>query len=267
MRALRKTTGIALIGAVSVLLSGCTVSEDADSIQGQAVATATTTVSTTVTTTQAAETNAEAFENQSAQNPFPHAQPGVYTDDSLDYRAMHQSLEIKGRAPKTGYERERFGSAWADDVNVAGGRNGCDTRNDILQRDLSQISVRNGTHGCLVESGDFTSPYTGEHIDFRRGDNQVDIEHVVALGDAWVKGAFEWDETKRRDFANDPINLLAVDASSNRAKGAADAASWLPPNKAFRCDYGRIQVHVKYVYGLWATDAEHRVLGELLDQC
>ena len=145
------------MGAVSVLLSGCTVSGGADSTQGQAGATTTTTVSTTVTTTQAAETNAEASENQGAQQPFPHAQPGVYTDDSLDYRAMHQSLEIKGRAPKTGYDRERFGSAWTDDVNVAGGRNGCDTRNDILQRDLAQISVRNGTHGCLVESGEFTS--------------------------------------------------------------------------------------------------------------
>lgn len=271
MCAARKFTAAAVASVAAIVLAGCM-----DLETGTAAGSGTSTVSTTVTTTLSAaateQSSAQSSEPKSAtaqdeHKKFPHAQPGVYTDDSLDYRGMHQALEIKGRAPNSGYERDLFGPAWSDDVNVDGGRNGCDTRNDILQRDLADISVRNGTHGCLVESGSFVSPYSGENIDFRRGDNQVDIEHVVALGDAWVKGAFQWDEAKRRDFANDPINLLAVDASNNRAKGAADAATWLPPHKPFRCDYGRIQVHVKYVYDLWTTEAEHRELGKLLDQC
>ncbi|MGC3907229.1 HNH endonuclease family protein [Corynebacterium propinquum] len=276
----KKLTGLALAGIVSVFLAGCSDVESAhgDGSHESAVSMATTvsTVSTTVTTTQGAQATDGAEEPSAPTAPsagkdlkdsFPHAEPGVYTDDSLDYRAMHAALEIKGRAPSSDYDRDLFGQPWSDDVNVAGGHNGCDTRNDILQRDLDEISIRNGTRGCLVESGRLVSPYSGETINFHRGDNQVDIEHVVALGDAWVKGAFQWDETKRRDFANDPINLLAVDASNNRAKGAADAATWLPPHKPFRCDYGRIQVHVKYVYDLWVTEAEHQALRNLLDQC
>lgn len=254
-------TGTALAGALSVALTGC-VEPGTGSVD-----TATVTESTTVTATVEPTTTAAETPDDQPAAVYPHGQPGLYTDDSLDYRSMHQALEIKGRAPNSDYDRDLFGQPWSDDVNVAGGHNGCDTRNDILQRDLKDISIRNGTHGCLVESGTFDSPYSGETINFHRGDNQVDIEHVVALGDAWVKGAFQWDETKRRDFANDPINLLAVDASNNRAKGAADAATWLPPHKPFRCDYGRIQVHVKYVYDLWTTEAEHRALGELLEQC
>ena len=273
-------TGLALAGIVSVFLAGCSGVESArgyGSIESPASINSTvSTVSTTVTTTQGTQA-ADRAEDPNAPtgistgkdlaDSFSHAEPGVYTDGSLDYRAMHDALEIKGRAPNSDYDRALFGQPWSDDVNVAGGHNGCDTRNDILQRDLDGFSIRNGTRGCLVESGSLVSPYSGETINFHRGDNQVDIEHVVALGDAWVKGAFQWDETKRRDFANDPINLLAVDASNNRAKGAADAATWLPPHKPFRCDYGRIQVHVKYVYDLWVTEAEHEALRKLLDQC
>ena len=190
----KKLTGLALAGIVSVFLAGCSDVESAhgDGSHESAVSMATTvsTVSTTVTTTQGAQATDGAEEPSAPTAPsadkdlkdsFPHAEPGVYTDDSLDYRAMHAALEIKGRAPNSDYDRALFGQPWSDDVNVAGGHNGCDTRNDILQRDLDEISIRNGTRGCLVESGRLVSPYSGETINFHRGDNQVDIEHVVEL--------------------------------------------------------------------------------------
>lgn len=178
------------------------------------------------------------------------------------------SLEIRGRAPMTGYDRELFGPDWSDDVRVAGGHNGCDTRNDILQRDLQDISIRPGTRGCLVESGTLDDPFSGGAIDFVRGRGaEVDIDHLVALGDAWAKGARSWDEDTRRDFANDPLNLLAVDAGLNRQKGAADAATWLPPDNSFRCSYVTRQIEVKARYGLWVTQAEHDALARELERC
>ncbi|WP_245802239.1 HNH endonuclease family protein [Corynebacterium pacaense] len=186
------------------------------------------------------------------------------------HREELNSLEIRGRAPKTGYERERFGQAWSDDVSVEYGHNGCDTRNDILRRDLWPVTIREGTHDCLVESGTLHDPYSGESIDFLRGSrtsSRVQIDHLVALADAWQKGAQSWDEQKRRDFANDPANLLAVDGPLNQQKGAGDAATWLPPDRSFRCEYARRIISVKHSYGVWVTPAEHEALGRQLDTC
>lgn len=177
------------------------------------------------------------------------------------------ALQVKGRAPMTGYDRDLFGQRWSDDVRVEGGHNGCDTRNDILRRDLTDPQIRPGTFGCLVESGTLDDPYSGTPIAFVRGDNQLHIDHVVALADAWAKGAQAWDEDTRRDFANDPLNLLAVDAGLNQQKGAGDAATWLPPNKAFRCDYAQRIVAVKGRYGLSVTAAEKDALARELARC
>jgi hypothetical protein len=177
------------------------------------------------------------------------------------------SLEVKGRAPKTGYDREVFGPAWSDDVDVPGGHNGCDTRNDLLARALTGIQLKPGTHGCVVLSGSMIDPYTGRRLEFRRGASTVDVDHVVALGDAWQKGAQRWTPQKRRDFANDPANLLAVSASANRSKGDADAATWLPPLRSARCGYAVRQIDVKKKYRLWVTKAERAALTEILDRC
>ncbi|MDO5513356.1 HNH endonuclease family protein [Corynebacterium sp.] len=179
------------------------------------------------------------------------------------------ALEVKGRAPMTGYERERFGQAWSDDVRVEGGRNGCDTRNDILRRDLHDVVIRPGTHGCLVESGILQDPYSGDVVDFVRGPRsaEIQIDHVVALADAWQKGAQAWDEQTRRDFANDPRNLLAVRGELNQQKGAGDAATWLPPRTAYRCEYATRIVDVKAAYGLWVTEAEREALSRELQRC
>ncbi|MFC6706780.1 GmrSD restriction endonuclease domain-containing protein [Flexivirga alba] len=170
-------------------------------------------------------------------------------------------LAVKGRATKTGYNRDAFGQAWFD-----ADRNGCDTRNDILRRDLTARSMKNW---CKVLAGTLThDPYTGRSIRFVIGGaSEVDIDHVVALGDAWQKGAASWPFSKRLAFANDPANLLAVDAGANRAKGDGDAATWLPPNKAYRCPYVARQITVKQKYGLWVTAAERDAMVRVLSKC
>ncbi|MDO5032927.1 HNH endonuclease family protein [Corynebacterium sp.] len=186
------------------------------------------------------------------------------------FQEMLAEIEVKGRAPKTGYERAQFGQAWSDDVTVEFGHNGCDTRNDILRRDLREVTLKEGTHDCVVLSGVLDDPYSGTEIPFRRGrdtSSRVQIDHVVPLADAWQKGAQQWAPEKRRDFANDPRNLLAVDGPLNQQKGAGDAATWLPPNKAFRCEYARRIVEVKHSYGVWVTEAEQQALGRLLAAC
>lgn len=179
--------------------------------------------------------------------------------------AVASQLTVKGRAPKTGYDRDLFGSGWVDT-----NRNGCDTRNDILARDLSDVTYRAGTRNCVVESGTLADPYSGTLISFVKGNttsNDVQIDHVVALSDAWQKGAQQWDTTKRTAFANDPVNLLAVDGSLNAQKGDGDTATWLPPNKLYRCAYVARQVAVKHSYGLWVTQAEQDAMVRVLSTC
>lgn len=184
--------------------------------------------------------------------------------------ATLNTLAVKGRAPKTGYDRALFGQAWTDDVNVDGGRNGCDTRNDILRRDLTTIVVKPGSNGCAVQSGTLADPYTGRSISFVRGQNTssaVQIDHVVALSDAWQKGAQQLSSAQRVDFANDPRNLQATDGPTNQAKGDGDAATWLPPNRSYRCTYVARQVEVKAAYKLWVTQAEKDAITRVLGGC
>lgn len=174
-------------------------------------------------------------------------------------------IPIKGRAPKTGYSREEFGPAWADVDH-----NGCDTRNDILARDLTNETFKPGTMDCVVASGTFVDPYTGSTISFVRGNTTstaVQIDHVVALSDAWQKGAQQLSAEERRQLANDPLNLFAADGPANGAKSDSDAATWLPPNKAFRCEYVARQTAVKAEYRLWMTQAEHDAIASVLASC
>jgi hypothetical protein len=183
--------------------------------------------------------------------------------------AALDALPVKGRAPFTGYSREQFGQAWTDDNNDALGHNGCDTRNDILKRDLTDIVFRAGSH-CVVSTGVLHDPYTGKIIDFVRGVStsaKVQIDHVVALGDAWQKGAQQLTPAQRIDLANDPLELLAVDGPTNEAKGDGDAATWLPPNKAFRCDYVARQIAVSAKYDFWVTSAERDAMARVLQAC
>ncbi|KAA0930610.1 HNH endonuclease family protein [Streptomyces apricus] len=176
--------------------------------------------------------------------------------------AAVDSLTVKGRAPKTGYDRDKFGTPWADTDS-----NGCDTRDDILKRDLKEVTFSDGE--CSVRSGRLDpDPYTDADVTFERGGrSEVDIDHLVALSDAWQKGAQKWDASKRIALANDPLNLLAVDAGRNRSKGDGDTATWLPPHKAYRCTYVAGQVAVKKKYELWVTAAEKAAMKKVLSTC
>ena len=220
-------------------------------------------------TTSTAPTQEGPAEERTEEKQADEAAPAPDIAEAL---TALDSLEVKGRAPKTGYEREEFGQAWSDDVTVEFGHNGCDTRNDILRRDLDSESLvlKEGTHDCVALSGTLHDPYSGQDIEFQRGaqtSSAVQIDHVVPLADAWQKGAQQWSPERRRDFANDPRNLLAVDGPLNQQKGAGDAATWLPPNKSFRCEYARRIVEVKAAYEIWVTEAEKDALSRLLNAC
>lgn len=175
--------------------------------------------------------------------------------------AIIETLAVKGRAAKTGYDRSSF-SHWRDPD-----RNGCDARNDILRRDLNNLVIKSDSNGCKVLGGVLADPYSGKNIDFVFGASLVDIDHVVALSNAWQTGAFQFTSEIRLQFANDPLNLLAVSASLNRQKGDGDAATWLPPTKSYRCQYVARQIAVKKKYGLWITKPEKVAMSTLLAKC
>lgn len=171
------------------------------------------------------------------------------------------ALPTKGRAPKTGYKRSQFGDGWAK----AGG---CDTRNVILRRDLANIVL--GDDNCKVQAGALSDPYTGQRIAFKRGANSsgaVQIDHVVALSNAWQTGAQQLSSEQRIGLANDPLELLAVDGPANQQKGDGDAATWLPSNKPFRCQYIARQIAVKKKYSLWVTPPERTAIERILASC
>ncbi len=182
-----------------------------------------------------------------------------------DAAAVLATLPVKGRAPRTGYDRDEFGQRWAD-VD----RDGCDQRNQVLARDLTAVEFRPGTRGCVVLSGALLDPYTGDGVPFLRGEDtsaDVQIDHVVALSNAWQTGAQQLDVDVRELFANDPLNLLAVDGPTNGSKGDGDAATWLPPARGYRCAYVARQVAVKQKYGLWVTAAESDAIARVLRGC
>ena len=191
------------------------------------------------------------------------------TDPTFDHaRQQLKQLPVKGWDRETDFERYRFGEAWSDDVNVEFGHNGCNTRDDILRRDLRDLVVRPGT--CYAQSGVLRDLYTGQSIAFVRGpdtSSAVQIDHLVSLSDAWYKGAREWDPQRRRDFANDPANLLAVGAQVNFNKAFRDATAWLPPDAAFRCEFVARQIAVKTTYQLWVSANEKEAMADVLDDC
>lgn len=177
------------------------------------------------------------------------------TSEALD---VLETLEVKGRAPKTGYSRDQFGSGWST-------VNGCDTRNIILNRDLTNPVL---DEACQVIGGTLQDAYTAKTIEFHKeSSSDIQIDHVVALSDAWQKGAQQLTRAVRIQLANDPLELIAVDGPANMEKGDSDAASWLPPNKSFRCQYVARQIAVKQKYVLWVTTAEKDAMKTVLSAC
>lgn len=194
----------------------------------------------------------------------PSAGPSTARTAAADVAAARDllgTLAVGGRGPKTGYDRTaRFGPAWVD---VDG--NGCDTRDDVLARDLTDAAKR-GT--CTVTAGRLADPYTGRTIAFSKSDaSAVEIDHVVPLALAWQLGAAQWSQGERVTFANDPANLLAVDAASNQQKSASGPDSWLPPNKAYRCTYVIRFTRVAALYRLRITASMRDAISAQLDAC
>ncbi len=188
-------------------------------------------------------------------------QSGLNSGSGEIARDALAALPTKGRAPKTGYKRSQFGDGWAR----AGG---CDTRNVILRRDL--VNAVLGDDNCKVQAGALSDPYTGQRIAFKRGANSsgaVQIDHVVALSNAWQTGAQQLSSEQRISLANDPLELLAVDGPANQQKGDGDAATWLPSNKPFRCQYIARQIAVKKKYSLWVTPPERTAMERILASC
>lgn len=178
--------------------------------------------------------------------------------------AVLETLQVKSKTPRHDYQRSAFGEAWLD-----ADANGCDTRNDVLRRDLAAVQFTAGSQ-CLVASGTLAEPYTGKSVQFQRGketSEAVQIDHVVALGNAWQTGAAALTPLQRQSLANDPLNLLAVDGDANQDKSDSDAASWLPPSKKFRCHYVARQISVKAAYQLWVTPAEKGAMENVLGRC
>lgn len=190
------------------------------------------------------------------------AVPAPTTQSTASGQAVDalNTLAIKGRAPTTDYTRTQYGDGWSS-------VGGCDTRNIILHRDMQNVAVNDK---CQVTSGTLNDPYTGKVIQFKRGDttsSDVQIDHVSALGDTWQKGAQQLTPDERKAMANDPLELLAVDGPANLQKSDGDAATWLPPNKAFRCQYVARQIAVKVKYRLWVTQAEKDAMNTVLATC
>ena len=203
----------------------------------------------------------ETIFTQAENDGEDYAAEAVTEADSDAPLAMEilEKLEVKGRAPKTGYTREEFYKGWPT-------VDGCNLRQRIIRREFGESAVLDG---CTVVAGEFDESYTGEHRVFTEKSqiSKIQIDHVVALSDAWQKGAQYMEKEVRYNIATDPLNLLAVDGPANEQKSDGDAATWLPPNKKFRCQYVARQVSVKYKYGLWVTEAEKEAIYNVLTNC
>ncbi|WP_460797370.1 HNH endonuclease family protein [Microbacterium sp. GXF0217] len=208
------------------------------------------------TTPSAAETRPPAA---SDPDPVRTDAPGVPALETLAGLAT-----VSGYAPYD-YDRDLFGQRWAD-VD----RNGCDTRNDILGRDLRDPVFKAGTRDCKVLTGDLLDPYDGSATAFVSGQSTsvlVQIDHVVALGWAWEHGAWAWNDDQRTAFANDPANLVAAAQHTNQSKSASGPADWLPPEPTLRCAYVEQWVAVLGAYALGIDDRDREAARAVLLTC
>lgn len=260
----RKLTRATLLGLLTLSVISAPVSGGSDSTTAAPRATAAGHAATAAPGAPTPTARPETTTMPPAPAP-PSVDEAIAAAPAKSALAVVGTLVVKGRAPKTGYSRAAFGQAWADTD-----RDGCDTRNQMLRRDLTNETFKPGTRNCVVLTGQLDDPFSGRTIAFRRGQSTstaVQVDHAVSLSDSWQKGAQQWPARKRLAFANDPLNLLVVDGSLNAQKGDGDAATWLPPNKAFRCAYVARQVAVKAKYRIWITRAERDAIVRVLTSC
>jgi hypothetical protein len=198
-----------------------------------------------------------------ARADVPTVAPGADVLDGI--------VVVPARIHRYDYLRSAFGDAWTDDNDAPGGRNGCDTRNDILNRDLvdkTYVSIKRCPDA--VATGTLHDPYTNATIDFQRGarvGESVQIDHIIALSLAWDMGAYDWPFPERVRFANDPANLLAVGGQANQDKGDSQPALWMPPNTAFWCQYSMQYIAVLRGYALPVDQASADVLRQGAATC
>ncbi|NEA28696.1 HNH endonuclease family protein [Actinomadura bangladeshensis] len=184
--------------------------------------------------------------------------------DRDEARTLIGKVATKGRGPKTGYDRDKFGYAWMDSApDVPFARNGCDTRNDLLKRDGEKLRYRSGSD-CVLISLTLHDPYSGKTIEWKKTHaTAVQIDHVVPLSYSWQMGSSRWTKDKRESLANDPLNLIPVDGPLNGAKSDSGPASWLPPNKRIRCSYSVRFAQVALKYDLAVTSADKKTMLDL----
>jgi hypothetical protein len=198
-----------------------------------------------------------------AQADIPTVAPGVDVLAGIP--------EVPFRVRSYDYRRDAFGDTWTDDNSAPGGHNGCDTRNDILDRDLVEktyVSIKRCPNA--VATGTLHDPYTNVTVAFARGAQvgaAVQIDHIVPLALAWDLGARTWSDDMRLRFANDPANLLAVDGPANQDKGDSEPAAWMPPNHAFWCQYAVQFANVLRGYGLPVDAPSATVLRDAAATC
>ena len=257
---------VGVVGTAFILTSffGCSDSSDSNLTVPTPPTTQTPNVEPSVTETPNVEPSApeSSTPTPSAASASSSATTDAGTEASSPALSALATIPIKGRAPKTGYDRDLFASDW--DYSF-----GCDMRNKILRRDFVKFEFRSDST-CIIATGVLQDPYTGQTINFVRGvgtSNEVQIDHVVAVSDAWQKGAQQLSSGQRYAFYNDPLNLLAVSGSANAQKSDSDAASWLPANKEYRCSFVARQIAVKISYNLWVTQAEYDAIYRVLQEC
>jgi hypothetical protein len=199
----------------------------------------------------------------SANGDIPTLQPGA------DILGGIRTVPVRAR--DYGYQRAAFGDAWDDETSAPGAHNGCDTRNDILNRDLvDKTYVRTNRCPDAVASGTLHDPYTNATIAFIRGNQvgaSVQIDHIVPLAYAWDMGARDWPADIRLRFANDPANLLAVSGNANQDKGDQPPGAWMPENDAFWCQYSVQFADVIRGYGLSVDQASADELRKAALSC
>jgi hypothetical protein len=195
----------------------------------------------------------------------PGLAPVTSKADRTAARGLIGKLTTKGRGPKTGYDRDRFGYAWMDTADgVPFARNGCDTRNDLLKRDGESVGFRKGSD-CVVVTMTLHDPYTGRTIHWTKSHAAtVQIDHVMPLSYDWQMGAAHWTKDRRGEIANDPLNLIPVDGPANSAKGDSGPATWLPPSQNIRCAYSVRFAQFSLKYRLPVTSADKQMM---LEQC
>jgi len=198
-----------------------------------------------------------------AQADIPTVAPGVDVLAGIP--------EVPVRIRSYDYRRDAFGETWTDDNPAPGGHNGCDTRNDILDRDLvdkTYVSIKRCPKA--VAMGTLYDPYTNATVAFTRGAQvgaAVQIDHIVPLALAWDLGARNWTDDMRLRFANDPANLIAVEGQANQDKGDSEPAAWMPPNHAFWCQYAVQFANMLRGYGLPVDTPSAVVLRDAAATC